>query len=112
MCVKVVLSEKLVRFFRRKKGNIGKKQNRINVVFLEYTKEGHHFRKGEPMERSMLVYQEVQEQMLGVVGVACSRKMTRKEIEEIQDKFRKQREAYERVNGTFMSEERKKALYK
>lgn len=64
------------------------------------------------MGRSMLVYQEVQEQMLGVVGVSCSRKIAQREIAEMQDKFRKQREAYERVNGTFMSEERKKALYK
>lgn len=64
------------------------------------------------MGRSMLVYQEVQEQMLADVGVGSSHRITRKELMELQEKFRKQREAYERINGTFMSEERKKALYK
>lgn len=64
------------------------------------------------MGRSMLAYQEVQEQMLGIAAISCSRKVTQKELAELRDRFRKQRETYERVNGTFMSEERKKALYK
>ena len=38
--------------------------------------------------------------------------MTKREIKEIQEEFRRQKEIYEREKGVLMSEERKKSLYR
>lgn len=45
------------------------------------------------------------------IGSSGSR-MTRREMKEIQEKFRKEKEIYEREKKVLMSEERKKALYR
>lgn len=38
-------------------------------------------------------------------------RLTKQELQELQDKLRKQKSEYERTNRTFVSEERKKALF-
>lgn len=43
---------------------------------------------------------------------AYNPRMTKREMKEIQEEFRRQKEIYERRNGVLMSEERKKALYR
>lgn len=43
---------------------------------------------------------------------AFNPRMTKREMKEIQEEFRRQKEIYERQNGVLMSEERKKALYR
>ena len=40
------------------------------------------------------------------------RRITKDKLSEIQEKFRKQKEEYERQNKVFLADERKKALYK
>jgi hypothetical protein len=39
-------------------------------------------------------------------------RMTKKEMEEVQEEFRRQKEIYESRNKVLMSEERKRALYR
>lgn len=43
---------------------------------------------------------------------AFNPRMTKREMKEIQEEFRRQKEIYERRSGVLMSEERKKALYR
>ena len=54
---------------------------------------------------------EEREQLLSTELSGSNYRITKRELQEMQEEFRRQKEAYERKNHTLMSDERKKALY-
>lgn len=55
--------------------------------------------------------EETEEPLRESIFDAHHYRLTKKEMEKIQEEFRRQKKVFEKENKIFMSEERKKALY-